>query len=92
MRNYVDESGQGIRVKIWDTVGEERFKSLTTRQFRRADIVLVCFDLTSASTFGDVKHWIDFARPLAPELANFVLIGNKKDLEHDREVSFSQGK
>ena len=48
------EDGQEIGVKIWDTAGQERFKTLTQSFYKKADGVIICFDVTEQATFKNV--------------------------------------
>jgi len=80
-----------IRLQIWDTAGEERFKRIYPRYWLGARIVLVVFDITSRKTFESVDEWIENARTHLKD-AQIVLIGNKKDLEPYREVDEEKGR
>jgi small GTP-binding protein len=83
-------SFEGFRgeVGLWDTAGQERFRTLVPLYFQRAVIVVLCFDLTSASSFDSIEMWHEMARAHAPPTVHFFLIGNKSDLIDAREVQF----
>ena len=78
-----------IRLQIWDTAGQERFHSLTKNFFHNADGILFVYDITNQRSFRGAKNWIWEAK----EIENFfqkILIGNKLDLEEQREVSIEE--
>ena len=75
-------------MKIWDTAGQERFKTLTKTFYKKADGVMIIFDLTDAKTFESVKNWIDSIKENAEEGVPIILLGNKMDLEDDRVIAY----
>ena len=79
--------GQEISVKIWDTAGSERFRTITTSFYRRANGIIVAFDLSSMSTFEQVDNWIEAVYNSANDGTPMILVGNKADLVQNREVS-----
>ena len=82
-----------INIKLWDTAGEERYKSLTQNLFRNAEGVLLVFDVTKIDTFNNLKEWISSIK-LNMEGKNIfipvVIIGNKLDMEDQREITKEQ--
>ena len=48
-----------IALQVWDTAGQERFRSITKQYFRKADGVLVMYDVTSENSFTNVRNWMD---------------------------------
>ncbi|XP_069780030.1 ras-related protein Rab-27B isoform X2 [Narcine bancroftii] len=82
-----------IHLQLWDTAGQERFRSLTTAFFRDAMGFLLVFDLTNQQSFLNVRNWISQLQANAYcENPDVVLIGNKADLSHQREVDEKQAK
>mmetsp|Transcript_13155 Transcript_13155/g.19841 ORF Transcript_13155/g.19841 Transcript_13155/m.19841 type:complete len:221 (-) Transcript_13155:57-719(-) len=75
-----------IKLQIWDTAGQTRFRSIVESFYRRTHGVCLCFDLTNEATFEELPEWISTIRTLAPENTPILLIGNKADLTHKREV------
>lgn len=74
--------GEEISINLWDTAGQEEYRSLVNIYFRAADIAVVVFDLSVPRTLESVEDWIDEvtenAGPCAPD---FIVVGNKSDLE-----------
>jgi len=77
-----------IRLQIWDTAGQERFRSITRSYYQMAAGIIVVFDLTRRETFESVNRWLYEIENNVDDMARMeiMLIGNKSDLEHKREV------
>ncbi|KRX65011.1 Ras and EF-hand domain-containing protein [Trichinella sp. T9] len=71
---------QLIALQLWDTAGQERFRSITKQYFRKADAVILMFDLVSVSSFTSVREWITGIRAAVEEDCVVCIIGNKTDL------------
>lgn len=79
---------QRVHLQLWDTAGQERFRSLTTAFFRDAMGFLLLFDLTSETSFTNIRNWLSQLQTHAYcENPDIVLCGNKADLEDHRSVS-----
>ena len=68
-----------IKLQIWDTSGQERFRSLTQNFYRNADGILFVFDLTKPATFEDIRIWLNESEGYAQNFKK-LLVGNKNDL------------
>ena len=84
-------SGQKIILEISDTAGHERFRALTRSSYRGVAGVLMVYDVSRRSTYNHLNSWLKDARNLTsnPD-AVIVLIGNKYDLEAQRDVTFEE--
>lgn len=80
------ESNTTIKFEIWDTAGQERYKSLAPMYYRNANAALCVYDITSRSSFSKAQDWIKELKKQAPEGIVICLVGNKLDLENEREV------
>ena len=85
-------NGQTVKLQIWDTAGQEKYKSMVSSYYRGANVALIVFDITSHKTFDALPLWIENFYKNGPEQKNIILIGNKKDLEEDREVTQEEAK
>ena len=75
-----------ITLQIWDTSGQERYRSLTQNFYRGADGVLFVFDVANKNSFDNIKIWLN--EPQIVELhSEKILIGNKIDLVEQRVIS-----
>lgn len=84
----VNVGGRSVKLQIWDTAGQERFRSVTRSYYRGAAGALLVYDITSRETYNALTNWLTDARTLASPNIVILLVGNKKDLEDDREVTF----
>ncbi|KAJ5080210.1 ras and ef-hand domain-containing protein [Anaeramoeba ignava] len=80
-----------IKLQIWDTAGQEKFRSITNTYYRTADGIMITYDLTNKESFSQLSEWFVEINSSAPEDTQLILIANKKDLEEQRQVSFSEG-
>lgn len=81
------EPDKKIDLQIWDTSGEERFKTITKQYYRDASGILIVFDVTNEKSFLDVANWIEDIKNYSKLNVSIVLVGNKCDLENQRVVS-----
>ncbi|XP_025064895.1 EF-hand calcium-binding domain-containing protein 4B isoform X3 [Alligator sinensis] len=75
-----------VVLQLWDTAGQERYRSITKQFFRKADGVVVMYDITAKDTFISVKQWLVSIEEAAGENIPLLLLGNKTDNEKEREV------
>ena len=69
-----------MKLSLWDTAGQETYKSITRSYFRGASGALLVFDITRRDTFTSVTSWLNDLRQIAEEGVIVVLVGNKSDL------------
>jgi small GTP-binding protein len=81
------------RVNLWDTTGQEKFKSLTKSYFRNCHGAVAVFDMTKRESFYSIESSIQEFRLNCPPEAknNIVLVGNKVDLDTLRQVPHEEG-
>jgi Ras-related protein Rab-2A len=79
-----------IKLQIWDTAGQEKFRSITRSYYRGAAGCLLVYDITRRETFEHVIAWLEDCRKFSSKDTVIVLIGNKADLEEQRQVSFEE--
>ena len=89
----LDNNNKVIKFSIWDTAGQERFRSFVTFYLKNPHIIYLCYDITVAQTFNNLKKWMNTINQnnrLDKYLG--VLIGTKSDLNTFRQITFDQGK
>ena len=86
------KNGVKIKLQIWDTAGQERFRSITTAYYRRSNGCFIVYDITNKETFDNVEKWYEETKKFADKDLSVILIGNKNDLEEEREVTIEMGK
>jgi len=79
-----------IKLQIWDTAGQESFRSITRSYYRGATGALLVYDISRRDSFGHVSRWLNEAREYSNPNMVIMLIGNKCDLDR-REVSYEEG-
>ncbi|XP_062369610.1 EF-hand calcium-binding domain-containing protein 4B [Cinclus cinclus] len=80
-----------VALQLWDTAGQERYRSITKQFFRKADGVIVMYDITAKDTFTAVKQWLISIEEATGENVPVLLLGNKTDKEKEREVPMGMG-
>ncbi|XP_037632621.1 ras and EF-hand domain-containing protein homolog isoform X1 [Sebastes umbrosus] len=76
--------GEPVLLQLWDTAGQERFRSIAKSYFRRADGVLLLYDVTCEKSFLNVREWVDMIeQDVSQEDIPIMLVGNKCDLRQD---------
>ena len=79
------------KVQIWDTAGQESFRSITRSYYRGSICALLVYDITRRQTFDNLVRWLNDMRDNAYSKMIILLIGNKSDLKFEREVSTEEG-
>jgi len=89
----LDVDGKVIKLQIWDTAGQEKFRTITSSYYRGAHGIIVVFDVTNRESFMHVKGWLsDIDRYAQGNVkVQKMLVGNKSDLPN-REVTFKEAK
>ena len=88
----LDIDNKKYRLQIWDTAGQERFKTITTSYYKGAHAILVVFDITDRDSFDHVRNWMADIDKFAKEGVLRILVGNKCDLAHERQVNAEEAK
>uniref|UniRef100_A0A914UL22 Ras-related protein Rab-43 n=1 Tax=Plectus sambesii TaxID=2011161 RepID=A0A914UL22_9BILA len=83
--------GKRVKLQIWDTGGQERFRTITQSYYRSANGIILCYDMTCRESFLNVRRWLDdVAKFAAPNVVK-VLIATKSDCESERLVQPEEG-
>ena len=80
-----------IKLQIWDTCGQELYRSLITNFYRNSSLAIVVYAVNSAQSFENLEIWFRELRAHANPDIKTILIGNKIDLKDEREVTTKQG-
>ena len=81
-----------IKLQIWDTCGQEVYRSLITNFYRNASLAMMVYSIDSRESFLHINQWLKEVRIQSNPDVKIILIGNKADLENEREVSFEEAK
>ena len=88
MSKNLKYNGQNVKLQIWDTAGQEKYKGLIPSYIRNSSIVFIVYDISSKTSFDNIPKWINFIKSI--ENTTLILCGNKIDLEN-REVKKEEG-
>jgi len=83
-------NGKKYKIIIYDTAGQERYRSLSLNAVRRCDGIILMYDITKKNTFDSIKDWYNSIKEVVEDF-NLILIGNKCDLKDQRNVSEEEG-
>lgn len=87
----INVDNQKILLNIWDTAGQEKYRSMLSSFFRGCRAAILVYDITNEQTFKSLDYWIGQVREMGGDLVKFLLIGNKADLESNRRVTQKAG-
>ena len=88
---FMTVNNKKYRLEIWDTAGQEKFRSLTRIFIKDSKIVIFVYDITTKKSFEEVDYWVGSVREILGNKAVFGLAGNKKDLFQNEEVEEEEG-
>ncbi|KAM4561777.1 ras-related protein Rab-17-like isoform 1-T2 [Fundulus diaphanus] len=92
LTRVVHLSDVSLRFEIWDTAGQEKYHSVTPLYYRGAHAALVLYDISSRETFIRAQLWVkELERQCGPGSTVVWLVGNKADLDQNRQVSAQEG-
>eukprot|EP00118_Oscarella_pearsei_P004538 m.19602 g.19602 ORF g.19602 m.19602 type:complete len:210 (+) comp27867_c0_seq4:47-676(+) len=83
----VTVDGVRVRLKVWDTAGQEKFRTITRMHFRGAQGIVLVYDITKRDSFENLQYWVERIQEERLRGESLVLLGNKSDLSSEREVS-----
>ena len=84
------ERGKAI-LQIWDTAGQDKFRSISQSYIRNGDAIILVYDVTSDETFQHVTTWMDAIHNMAKKDIPIILVGNKIDMESERRITTEEG-
>ena len=87
----IDVDDFKLKMQIWDTAGQEQFKVITESYYKEASGVLLVYSIDNRESFNNVNDWIVQLKAKATGKLSIVLVGNKCDLEEERQVYKEEG-
>jgi len=88
----LDVDEKNVKLQIWDTAGQDRFRNITASYYRGAAGIAIVYDITDPESFFNINSWLIEVEKNASKNVYKILIGNKCDLDEKRKVTFEQGK
>ena len=81
-----------INLQIWDTCGQETFKSLISNFYKNSSLAIIVYAIDNINSFNNINMWIKDLKQFSNPNIKIILIGNKNDLNDKRVIQFEKGK
>ena len=91
LKNVQLDDGKIVKIQIWDTAGQDRFRSITKNYYKGAHGIILIYDVTSRKTFENIKNWVSQIKEEVSNKVTIILVGNKIDDEPNRKVTTQEG-
>ena len=88
---YINLENKAIKLSIWDTSGQENYRSLYTNYYVNANLIVIVYSIAFESSFINVSRFLNEAKKHCPKDCKFFLVGNMLDLESERRVTRQEG-
>lgn len=89
---HIKLNNQIIKLQIWDTCGQETYRSLVVNFFRNSSLAILVYAINDQKSFDDLGEWLKQLRTYSSPDCKIFLIGNKADLEDKRQIPYEKGK
>ena len=89
---YITVGKKKYHIEIWDTAGQEKYRSLTKIFIKDSKIVIFVYDITTKASFEEIDYWVNTVKEILGDSPFYALIGNKKDLFTQEEVDEDLGR
>ena len=90
LKNVKTEDGTKVKLQIWDTCGQERYRSISKNYYKGANAIILVFSLIDKKSFESVENWINQIKEEASESILIILVGNNSDLIEKRVISYEE--
>ena len=87
----IDINNKKLRLQIWDTAGQENYRSITRAYYKNSACALLVYDISNRESFEHISNWIEDCLAQSPKSVFMVLVGNKSDLTEERKVTYQEG-
>ena len=91
LKNVQLDEGKIVKIQIWDTAGQDRFRSITKNYYKGAHGIILLYDVTNRKTFENVRDWVEQIREEVSDRVSIILVGNKIDDVEGRKVKTEEG-
>ena len=81
---------KNIKLQIWDTCGQEAYRSLITSFYRNSSLAIIAYAINNINSYNNIEAWLNEIKAQANPETKIFLIGTKVDLENDRKVTFEE--
>ena len=80
-----------VKLQIWDTCGQEVYRSLISSFYRSASLAIIVYSIENADSFNNIEKWLNDIKTQSNPDVKIFLIGNKADLEDKRKITKATG-
>ena len=87
MSKNIKINDRDIRIQIWDTAGQEKYKAITKNLFLKVMGALIVYDITNENSFYNLQSWVSMVKEECGKHMQIVIVGNKSDLDSKRAIS-----
>jgi len=84
-------NNQLVKLQIWDTCGQEHYIKYVQNFFKNAGLAILVYAINDRQSFNDIEEWLNQIKLNASPDTKLILVGNKKDLENERKVTYEEG-
>ncbi|KAK2963668.1 putative GTP-binding protein ypt2 [Blattamonas nauphoetae] len=88
----VEINGKRLRLQIWDTAGQDRFRTITAAYYRGAEGIIIVYSVDSNESFQNTHSWLADMNKHVEQKIPVALVGNKCDLVSERQVTSDMGR
>ncbi|EGR34812.1 Rab8-family small gtpase, putative [Ichthyophthirius multifiliis] len=88
----IEIDNKKIKLQVWDTAGQERFRTITQNYYKGAMGIIMTYAINDKESFNNVELWMKQIREQADSNVQKILVGNKSDMESERQVTLQEGK
>lgn len=88
----IEIDGKIVKLQVWDTGGQERFRAITSSFYRGGNAIIIVYDVSNEVSFLNINRWIEEIERHTSKKIYKILVGNKCDLVDQRKISFDSGK
>jgi len=91
-RKVLEINQKKYLIEIWDTAGEERYRSMNNIFIKGSKVVILVYDVTNERTFSELNYWINKTKEILSNEVIYGILGNKADLIYETKISDEEGK
>ena len=91
IQKIIKKNGKEYKINLWDTIGQEKYRSLTKIFMKDSKIVILVYDITSRESFESLQFWKKIVDEILGPGPMFGVVGNKSDLYHNEKVKEEEG-
>ena len=91
LKTMILENQQIVKVQLWDTAGQDKFRAITRNYYKGASGIILIFDVTNINSYENIKKWIIEIKEEISDKVSIILIGNKIDNVNERKITKDQG-